>query len=428
MDLHLYDNREHKSCHKLTSRHLDVVGSERMNVRLACETISGSVASAIEVYFPEKKRVAEFIRLANNFFDIMNSRIKNDSIPWKCSFGLHLEDQTRILDKFYDEVLNMRCIGSNSMLPFQRGILQSITALKMMFGDLRNSSLKIRYINTNRLNQDVAENAFGLIRAMGRCNVTPGPVDFKYRLRYLCLTWHLLIPRPTCPVVNHDYVPDDDEVIVSTKISPLLMGLEIQPTPIPETVEEALCDLPLDTENNLSTENWTTFNDHLKLSQKCEFGGEEFLAGYIAKKVSSKFPGFVLSAPEATRVPLSWTQHISKGGLKVPSYDMLNMTRRMNKYFLIFHETNNTNKWKVNRMRGVISTLVSRISADFPDIDVAVIKSFVKTRTFIRIKFLNQKIQQLKHKKRNIRKKNQFVRSQEPNLSESDTDSSEDSD
>jgi len=423
VDLSLYNNREHRVCHKFTSGHLDVVGAERMNVRVACETISRSVASAIEMYFPRKRRVAEFIRLANDFFDIMNSRIKNDPIKLKRSFGVHLESQTRILDQFYIEILNMRCIGSSFMLPFQRGILQSINALKLMFADLRSSTLKIKYLNVNRINQDIAENAFGIIRSMGRSNVAPNAVDFKYRLRYLCLTWHLLVARPTCPVLNNEYILDDDEVIFSTKIAPLLIGRdEVQPTPppIPENIEQMLCELTL--EVSVNSENWTRVNENMRLSERCEFGGQDNLAGFIAKKLSKKFPGLVLTAPEKVREPLSWSQHISNGGLHVPSYTLLNLTRDWNKYFLIFHNSTSA-KVKVNRMRRVTSTLSSRISADFPSFDSELIEAYVKMRTFIRIQFLNEKIKQKKHKNRNLRKKKQFVKSQQPNLSESESES-----
>jgi hypothetical protein len=46
-------------------------------------------------------------------------------------------------------------------------------------------------------------------------------------------------------------------------------------------------------------------------------------------------------------------------------------------------------------------------------VDTEIIRRFVKIRTFIRIEFLNDVIEQAKHKRRNLRKRKQFRRAQE---------------
>jgi hypothetical protein len=87
------------------------------------------------------------------------------------------------------------------------------------------------------------------------------------------------------------------------------------------------------------------------------------------------------------RNPQSWVQTISHGRLHVPSYDFLNLARSWNSYFIAFHDS--TKKWKVYRRPGALTTISGRISTEFPTADQAIIKRFVKIRTFIRIKYLN---------------------------------------
>jgi hypothetical protein len=61
------------------------------------KTISNTVSNALLKYFPSKRKQAEFFRLANDAFDIMNSRTKDNPNPLKCSFGLHLAEQEHFL-------------------------------------------------------------------------------------------------------------------------------------------------------------------------------------------------------------------------------------------------------------------------------------------------------------------------------------------
>jgi len=66
---------------KLTKRHLHY-SNEKMNVRLAAQTLSKSVADALaflkteESYFEDVDATVEFITYMNNAFDILNSRSK----------------------------------------------------------------------------------------------------------------------------------------------------------------------------------------------------------------------------------------------------------------------------------------------------------------------------------------------------------------
>jgi len=363
VELLYVDNSEFRVCYKLTSRHLEVTGAERMEVRTAFQTISSTVASAFGKYFPEKDKLAAFIQLANDAFDILNSRIRDDKNPMKCSFGLHLQTQTQVLDRFYEEILHMKMIGAKNqaLFPFQKGILMCINSLKNMYEYLHNSSLRVKYINVNRINQDVAENGFSIIRSIGGFKHTPNAVDAKYRLRMLCLTWHLLLPKSSAAVMRADS-SDEDIVLFSSKITPLMLDEKTNVTAIPDELEEQLAEC-----NNeiaeISRETWTEYNENLTTEQQCELGGEEFIAGYILSKLKSYFPELILE-DEEDRAPSSWVQDISKGSLVIPSYKMLQLLKEWNKYFFTFH-FNWGGKWRYNNCYGVIDLLQKRIAAKY---------------------------------------------------------------
>jgi hypothetical protein len=152
-------------------------------------------------------------------------------------------------------------------------------------------------------------------------------MNAKYRLRYLCILWHLLVPRSTCHVADATH-EDEDFVIFATRISPLMTGSKLEPSLIPDSVEEQSQEMgfldPID------SENWTQFNDDMTAKQSCKFGGEERLVGYIAMKLKSKFPELLLLSELETRTPQSWTQLTSNGGLHIPSYNFFNLAKRWN--------------------------------------------------------------------------------------------------
>lgn len=76
----------------------------------------------------------------------------------------------------------MRRIGSNTLLPFQKGIIISIESLKKLYVDLQGD-FNLSYLLTYQLNQDPLEGLFSIIRAIGGLHDHPSALQFKYRLR-----------------------------------------------------------------------------------------------------------------------------------------------------------------------------------------------------------------------------------------------------
>ena len=73
--------------------------------------------------------------------------------------------------------------NKTSLEHFQKGILISNNSLKMLL-EYVNEHYEMKYILTNRLNQDVLEHFFGAIRGNGGgLNDHPSQKQFIYRLR-----------------------------------------------------------------------------------------------------------------------------------------------------------------------------------------------------------------------------------------------------
>lgn len=204
--------------YRLTPEHFPTKRStKRQKVKFAAQVFSNSVSAALlrldatepGVMPPETKRTAEFIKLINDWFDIFNTRCPvNDSRPTQKAFGYPgaMTKQWDILTKVYNTVLEMRAVGKSGLIQFQKGILMNIKSLLMLYQHLRAHSEKaVKYIMTDRLNQDCLERFFGYMRSKGGgLNDHPSPLQFKYRLRASIVgMYNNLIPQIVCYLIKY---------------------------------------------------------------------------------------------------------------------------------------------------------------------------------------------------------------------------------
>jgi hypothetical protein len=89
----------------------------------------------------------------------------------------------------------------------------------------------------------------------------------------------------------------------------------------------------------------------------------------------------------------------------VPSPDFVLKIRQFENIFNEIHQD------KINSSAGIIATTIEKIFNRFPTVPLEIIKTYAKTRTFIRIKFLNHQISAEKEaiKLRNAEKRKQFT-------------------
>ncbi|GBN83812.1 hypothetical protein AVEN_14632-1 [Araneus ventricosus] len=107
--------------------------------------------------------------------------------PLQAGYGLekYFSQLEQILQNMKEEMNGMRLQGKESLVPFQKGILISISSLSGLWNDLKN--FKFSYILTSRLTQDSLESLFSQIRGAGRFYDHPSSLEVIYRLRNLLL-------------------------------------------------------------------------------------------------------------------------------------------------------------------------------------------------------------------------------------------------
>ncbi|KAG4068984.1 hypothetical protein HA402_005645 [Bradysia odoriphaga] len=129
--------------------------------------------------FKQTQKLSKFIDLVNKWFDISNS-YAFEATAFKKPYGLALKEQDTVLDEMYDTVKNMKCFNKsdelqNALQIFQKGILMSITSLKLLRSKM-NEKFGFKFILTHRLNQDFLENFFCQIRGRSGQHDHPTPV------------------------------------------------------------------------------------------------------------------------------------------------------------------------------------------------------------------------------------------------------------
>lgn len=187
-----------KIAYKLSRLHLDVTGLQRQNVKLATQIFSNTNAAAIEWCgihgFMNDcltwRETAHFLSLFNKWFDLFNSISKFGNHEGLNGYGTDLIKQNSIINEVTNIIKNTRVGARKKLLPFQKGILLSNASLMRLYEDVTSNNADINYIMTNHLNQDVIENLFAYIRAMGANYDNPTPLQFRYRLRWYVLGKH----------------------------------------------------------------------------------------------------------------------------------------------------------------------------------------------------------------------------------------------
>lgn len=224
------DNGEFKILHKLKNIHLQCTGPQRQRVRLAAQVLSHSVATALKLLCPEKAIQAEFIELANNWFDVLNSRTKFDKNRLSCGFGVHFEEQKQVLESMIEASLALKCDSRVKTAPFQRGIIISSKSLLGLFEELREKR-EVEFILTSHLNQDCLENFFSRIRAMGGTYNHPTTVECINRIKNLIIGRASDLVIPSAAVAMEK---DDCEIIEKKSgflTQKITKTIEIQPEP-----------------------------------------------------------------------------------------------------------------------------------------------------------------------------------------------------
>ncbi|KAL1489510.1 hypothetical protein ABEB36_013468 [Hypothenemus hampei] len=348
-------------------------GAQRQRVKYAAKLFSNTMSAAIYRcgaldYLSEDMNwteCGELFKLVNDWFDIFNVSVPvSDSRTRNRAYGLAIQEQDEILDKMSQKIKNLKVKGRQQMLPFQNGILMSNNALKMLLLDLQRR-FDIQYILSRRLNQDVLENFFGIIRAKGGLHDHPNALEFKYRLR------SYIMGRNEGAYSEFSNVEVDDTPDLPVNGS-LISAFDERDDPI------------IVINNDPEKDN---LNDEL---HELEYDGLENLAGFISYKM--KEPSYESSEQSC----FTWIDYLSEGGLHRPSAEFLSQMEQLEN--ILKKVNGDTILISKNYLHNLMSKSVHVLCYDKAK------RLFFRSRMYFRIKELNRSLNSLTLGKRKMTK------------------------
>lgn len=184
--------------HKVTKKHIQW-NRAPMRVRLAAETLSNSVANAME--FLETKgnqefagcaATVQFIRYVNNIFDALNSKKEsNDRFKTSIAPGNHLrlfsyfQQAIQYIFSLRVEPNGKRLVYSKRRAAF-RGLIVDMVNIQSIYHELVETN-SIEKLNTFSFSQDPLESLFGGIRSLNGFNDNPNVQQFCAAIRKIAV-------------------------------------------------------------------------------------------------------------------------------------------------------------------------------------------------------------------------------------------------
>lgn len=199
----LHTLQQHEGLHlgnKIKNKHIDWI-RKKMNVKLAAQLLSESVACSLEFClleeFPEFEgceATIKFIRIFNRLFDILNSRNLKAS-EWKCPVNYkNYKKYVDFLKEARAYILSLKQpITEKTLLKSNRktGFLGFIVCIDSLLGLYDTIVVSGRYgmtfLLTYKFSQDHIELFFGKLRRLGGCNNNPTARQFKSAYKKLLI-------------------------------------------------------------------------------------------------------------------------------------------------------------------------------------------------------------------------------------------------
>ncbi len=182
---------------KLSSKHLQYE-KHKMNVKLAAQTLSSSVAYAIEFLdssmklkqFQDSKGTVNFVRTVDRLFDMLNSRnpmakgFKQPLCPksketWEEIFTTTANYLLSL--KTNDERTEL--LSTHGRKTFIIGFVTATNSTMEMTTEMFTMENPFEYLLTYKFSQDHIELLFSCIRAKGGWNNNPNVLQMKYAMR-----------------------------------------------------------------------------------------------------------------------------------------------------------------------------------------------------------------------------------------------------
>lgn len=206
-----------KLANKLNANHLNFMG-KKMNVKLAAQSLSSSVADAIDFLrtsgnenFQGSEASTEYIRMIDRIFDLLNAK---SPIGTGFKSPLRLSNEMFWAKTFSDtrEYLKTLTIDDQNILLNRRrmaafGLIVDTYSCPNLAKDLLDGvDHKLDYFLPYKFSQDHLEMFFSCIRLQGGGNDNPNALQFRYAMR------KLLYRNSVTPSINANCTDDDFEL------------------------------------------------------------------------------------------------------------------------------------------------------------------------------------------------------------------------
>ena len=208
---------------KLKKKHL-CWEKYKMNVKLAAQTLSASVASAIEflrdeallIEFQGSEATCEFIKQIDLAIDLMNSRNPLEKGAKQSVTLQYFPSWASCYDKLAEYIFNLKTERGTYLRRDRRqtaiwGFVFSMKSVEAIAQDLLNRNHHpYQYVLTCKFSQDHIELLFNKIRWRGGWNNNPNALQFKYALRQIIIR-NSIEPSKTGNCTNFDDALSESE-------------------------------------------------------------------------------------------------------------------------------------------------------------------------------------------------------------------------
>lgn len=350
---------------KIRSRHINYQ-TEKMKVKLACQTLSASVVDAFVYcsdvlkleFYKNVEATVTFCRNINNIFDFLNTR--NFLSKGQFKKPIKANDEINILKFIQDSInyieslqVNIKNVFSPLIKSARKtgfiGLIVCLLSVKEFFYDIIKSG-KLDFFLTYKISQDHLEIFFSNIRSMGGFNNNPTATQFEAAYKRLLFHTELKVSKEAnCNTL--DFTPI--LIVSSNKIKVNKIGnLDL------------LC-----AENYEEDDNFENLNNYeLKYIDDVI----HYITGFVIKKLYKQITCTIclklLTNNKDVPQQLSLLDIKNKGGLVKPTKDVVYICKIAEKIFRTFQHTLPSIKNNIIEYLTIKATSKLEIQNIFPEI------------------------------------------------------------
>ncbi|KAI5706041.1 hypothetical protein M8J75_004328 [Diaphorina citri] len=268
-----------KFANKLSRQHIEW-SLNKMKVKLAAQTLSTSIANALEFLnkegiagFEGSEETVKFIRMIDRLFDFLNSRNpfqkgSKSAITLLNHESLSTEMMSIVEYLFSLTTLNNTPLHHSNRKTFIIGFGAAVKSVLFVSKTLLNDGDKFKYVLTYKFSQDHLETFFSQIRQRHGFNNNPNVLQFKWAIRQI-----LLKNEISASALGNSLFSDSDP-----------SGSIFEINWKKKKVEESLEEIEEEGEEELDIDFPT--NENLMLKDNILY----YICGFIVRKIIDKIP------------------------------------------------------------------------------------------------------------------------------------------